>query len=72
MGLRGPVSCRSVFRIWRANASRLAAEPGVVSVLVVGGVTTLVPRPCQHGPFRLWVGKGVGPAVPTRKAWRTW
>ena len=26
VGLVAPVSCRSVFRIWRANVSRLAAE----------------------------------------------
>ena len=26
-------------------------------ILVVGGVTTLIPRPCQHWPFRLWIGE---------------
>ena len=36
------------FRIQRANVSRLAAEPGMGSALVVDGMTALVPRPCQH------------------------
>ena len=48
VGLMGPVSCRSVFRIWRTNTSRLVAGPGMGSVRVVGGVTALVPRPYQH------------------------
>ena len=48
VGLVAPVSCRSVFRIWRTNASRLVAGPGMGSVLVVSGVMALIPRPCQR------------------------
>ena len=74
VGLVAPISCRSVFRIWRTNASRLVAGPGIGSVLVVGGVMALVPRPCQQWPSGSGSGspRGVGPAVPTREAWRPW
>lgn len=34
----------------------LSWVPGEEELSSVGGVTTLVPRPCQHWPFRLWVG----------------
>ena len=73
MGFMAPASGRSVFRIWRANVNRFVAEPGMGLVLVVGGVTTLVPRPCisSSGSGSGSPG-GVGPAVPTREAWRTW
>ena len=49
MGLTDAVSCISVFRIRRAKASRLVAEPGMGSVLVVGGVTALISRSCPSG-----------------------
>ena len=52
MGLTDAVSCISVFRIRRAKASRLVAEPGMGSVL----------SNCSHLqvlPFRLWVREPV-------------
>lgn len=73
MGLMAPAAGR-FFRIRRANVSRLVAEPGMGLVLVVGGVTTLAPRPSQHYLFRLRVREpmGCGSSCATREAWRTW
>lgn len=55
MGLTAPVSCRSVFRIQRANVSRLVAGPGMGSVLVIGGMTA---RP--QAPQHCFLSSGLG------------
>ena len=68
MGLTAPVSCRSVFRIQRANASRLVAEPGMGLVLVVGGLMLSSAGPASIGPSGFGLGSlwSVSPAVPTK------
>ena len=55
MGLMAPAAGR-FFRIWRANVSRLVAEPGMGLVLVVGGVMLSSPGPASIGPSGFGLG----------------